>query len=147
MTMTQQIEKTITIKAPPSAAWHALTNSDLLKQWMVDPELEMEIITDWRVGNPIIVKGFHHKKFENKGTVLQFEPNKVLQYNFLSSLSRLPDTPENYTSVEFRLTPLENQTSLTLTLSNFPTEALLKHVDFYWRITIEILKRVIEKQG
>lgn len=104
--MTQRIEKSILIKSSPSAVWEALTNPDVMKQWMSEPEIEMEIFTDWKVGNPIVIKGFHHIRFENKGTVLQFEPGKVIQYNFLSSLSRLPDKPENYTSTEFRLTSL-----------------------------------------
>jgi uncharacterized protein YndB with AHSA1/START domain len=143
--MTQQIEKTIIIKALPFAVWDALTNPEVMKQWMGEPELEMEIITDWQVGTPILIKGFHHIRFENKGTILQFEPNQVLEYNFLSSLSRLHDTYENYTIVQFRLMLLDNQTSLTLTVSNFPTEAIFNHVNFYWRTTLEILKKVIEK--
>lgn len=146
--MTQRIDKTIIIKAPPYTVWDTLTNPDMIRQWVGEPEMGIEIITDWKVGNPIVIKGFHHIKFENKGTVLHVEPNKVLQYNYLSSLSRLPDKPENYSIVEFRLAPapLENQTSLTLTLSNFPTETIFKHLDFYWKTTVEIIKKVIEKQ-
>jgi len=87
--MTQRIDKTIIIEATPSAVWDALTNPDLMKQWMGEPEIGIEIITDWKIGGLIIINGFHHIKFENKGTVLKFEPGKVLQYNYLSSLSRL----------------------------------------------------------
>jgi uncharacterized protein YndB with AHSA1/START domain len=144
--MTQRIDRTIIIKAPPSAVWDTLTNPDLIKQWMGEPEVEIEIITDWKVGSPIVTRGFHHIRFENKGTVLQFEPDKVLRYSHLSSLSRLPDKPENYSITEFSLTPLENQTSLTLSLTNFPTESIFKHLDFYWRTTLEIIKRLVEKQ-
>ena len=144
--MTQQINKAIIIKAPPATVWNTLTNPELMKDWMGESELELEIITDWKVGNPLIIKGFHHIHFENKGTVLQFEPNKVLQYNYLSSLSQLPDKPENYSIIRFRLAPAEDHTLLTLTISNFPTETIFKHVDFYWRATIEILKKLIEEQ-
>lgn len=145
-TTMQQIEKTIFIKALPSIVWNTLTNPELMKQWMGEPEMELEIITDWKVGNAIIIKGFHHIQFENKGTVLQFEPNKFLQYNYLSSLSQLPDEPGNYSIIEFRLEPAEDHTALALTISNFPTETIFKHVDFYWRGTIEILKKLIEKK-
>jgi uncharacterized protein YndB with AHSA1/START domain len=144
--MTQRIDRTIIIKAAPSTVWGTLTNPDLIKQWMAEPEMEIEIITDWKVGSPIVIKGFHHLKFENKGIVLQFEPNKVLKYSHLSSLSRLPDKPENYSITEFRLTLLENQTSLTLSLTNFPTETIFKHLDFYWRTNREIIKTLVEKQ-
>jgi len=56
--------------------------------------MEIEVITDWKVGNPIVIQGFHHRKFENQGTVWQFEPTSVLQYDYLSSISGLADKPE-----------------------------------------------------
>jgi uncharacterized protein YndB with AHSA1/START domain len=144
-TMTQQIEKTIHIKASPSIVWNTLTNPEVMKLWMGEPEMKIEIITNWKVGTPIVLKGFHHVKFENTGTILQFEPNRILKYDYLSSISRLPDKPENHTIIEFRLTPSENQTLLTLILSNFPTESIHKHINFYWTTTIEILKKLIER--
>lgn len=144
--MTERIEKNIVIEAPVALTWNVLTKPDLMNRWMAEPELQLKIITDWKVGSPIIIKGFHHLPFENKGTVLQFEPYNALQYNYLSSISRLPDKPENYTTVAFRLSPLLHQTSLKISISNFPTEIIFKHVDFYWRGTAIKLKRLIEEQ-
>ncbi|HEY8894738.1 MAG TPA: SRPBCC domain-containing protein, partial [Niastella sp.] len=80
-----------------------------------------------------------------KGTVLQFEPGKVLSYSHLSSLSRLPDQPNNYTVITFNLAPLQDQTSLTLTINNFPTETIYRHLDFYWRTTLVMLKKFTEE--
>lgn len=144
--MSRQINFTKTIKASPAIVWDYLTHPELLKQWIAEPDMKLEILTDWKVGHPFIIKGSYHGKFENKGIVLQFEPNKILRYNYLSSVSRLPDRPENHTIVEFRMAPLKDQTILTLTLSNFPTESIFKHVDFYWRATLEILKVLIENK-
>ena len=139
------VSKTVHINAPTSVVWETLTNPELMKKWM--SETEINILTDWRVGNPFVIRGHLHRvKFENKGTVLQFEPEKLLQYSHLSSLSRLTDTPENYSIIEFRLSPIHNQTTLTLTASNFPTETIYKHFRFYWNVTLEILKRMIEKE-
>jgi uncharacterized protein YndB with AHSA1/START domain len=136
--------KTIKIDAPTSKVWDALTNPALMKKWM--SETEINIITDWKVGTPIVMHGTLNRiKFQNNGTVLQFEREKVLQYSHLSSLSRLPDEPRNYALIEFRLEPIENQTNLTLTLRNFQTEAIYKHLVFYWNVTLEILKRMIEE--
>ena len=90
--MIHVIENSATIHAPPSEVWRALTDPDLMKQWMAEPEMRIGIITDWKVGSPIIVKGRHNNvDFENKGTVLHFEPNSILRYSHLSSVSRLPD--------------------------------------------------------
>jgi uncharacterized protein YndB with AHSA1/START domain len=140
------VTKTVNIDAPASKVWEALTNPELMKKWMF--EAEIHIITDWKVGTPIVIRGhMNGKDFENNGIVLQFEPEKILQYSHLSSLSRLPDKPENYSLLEFRLAPMENRTILTLTLSNFPTESIYKHLVFYWNVTLEILKRMIEDHG
>jgi uncharacterized protein YndB with AHSA1/START domain len=140
------VTKTVNIDAPASKVWEALTNPELMKKWMF--EAEIHIITDWKVGTPIVIRGhMNGKDFENNGIVLQFEPEKILQYSHLSSLSRLPDKPENYSLLEFRLAPMENRTILTLTLSNFPTESIDKHLVFYWNVTLEILKRMIEDHG
>lgn len=132
------------IQAGPSIVWKHLTDPGLMKQWMGEPEMELDIIADWKVGSPIIIRGFHHIQFENKGYVLQFEPHRILKYDYLSSISRLPDKPENRTVIEFTLTPMEDHTSLTLTLSNFPTESIFKHVSFYWTTTLEVIKNTIE---
>jgi len=140
------ISKTIQINAPASQVWDVLTKPEVMKKWM--SESEIEIVTDWQVGSPFVIRGkLHRIKFENKGQVLQFEPERILEYSHLSSLSRLPDTPENYSMVEFRLAPGANETGLTLTLRNFPTESIDKHLVFYWNVTLEILKRTIEGQA
>jgi uncharacterized protein YndB with AHSA1/START domain len=143
--MTPRIIKTITVHASVSTVWKALTNANKVRQWMAETEMEFEVITDWKEGSPIVMRGFHHTKFENRGTILRIKPEDIIRYNYLSSLSRLPDKPENYTIIEFHFAPLENQTILTFTATNFPTEAILKHIDFYWGTTLEILKKLIEK--
>jgi uncharacterized protein YndB with AHSA1/START domain len=140
----EPIQRTIVINAPPPAVWEALTHPDLMKQWLGEPEMGIEVVTDWTVGGPILTRGFHHARFENQGTVLRFEPPAVLRYSHLSSWSRLPDKPESYSVFEFRLQPGEDHTSLTVILSGFPTESIFKHLDFYWRGTLGVLKRFVE---
>jgi len=144
--MTHIVESSATINAPPSGVWRALTDPDLMKQWMAEPEMRIGITTDWRVGSPIIVRGHHNNvDFENKGIILQFEPQSILRYSHLSSLAGLPDKAESYTMIELRLElTKENSTSLNVRISNFPTESIFKHWQFYWSVTIEVLKRFIE---
>jgi uncharacterized protein YndB with AHSA1/START domain len=138
--------KTITINAPASKVWQALTVPALMQQWM--SETKIDIITNWIVGGPITIKGDWYKTgFENKGYVLQFEPERLLRYSHLSSLSRLPDSLENYSIVEFRLHPQDEKTILTITLTNFPTDTIYKHLAFYWNVGVELLKKFVEEQG
>jgi uncharacterized protein YndB with AHSA1/START domain len=141
----QSFVKTIIIDAPVSRVWEALTTPELMKKWM--SESEIDILTNWKVGSPFIIRGkLHGIKFENTGTVLAFEEEKVLRYSHLSSISRLPDKPESYAVFEFLLTPIDHQTSLAFKASNFATETIDKHLAFYWNVTLEILKRMIEQQ-
>ena len=140
------IHQSITINAPASAVWHHLTTPNLMQQWMLDQDMEMEIFSDWKAGSPIVMKGKLHKiKFENLGTILQFEPEKVFEYTHLSSISRLPDQPENYCTLTFSLSPsATEETILNLSIANFPTYSIYKHMEFYWRSALVVLKRQVE---
>ncbi|OQP45403.1 ATPase [Niastella yeongjuensis] len=142
--MTNLIEKTVVINALATDVWKALTQPFLMKQWMGEDEMNLHIQTSWVVNSPITITGFHHLPFVNKGTILEFDEEKVLSYSHNSSLSRLPDEPENYSVIKFNLSPAETQTALTLTISNFPTETIHKHLEFYWQSTIVLLKKFIE---
>lgn len=139
------VNKSILINAPLERVWEILTIPELLKQWMFPTELE--IMTDWQVGSPFIIRGILHGiPFENKGTVIKFEPRRVLQYSHLSSVSRLADEPANYTTIEFRLTPVSrNETDLALTLQNFPTQVIYKHLNFYWNSALAVIKQRLEQ--
>jgi len=141
------LKKEITINAGDGHVWNALTNPDVMVQWMGEPEMKMQVITTWDVGSSLVIKGFHHTPFANKGIVIKFVPTSILEYSYLSSLSRLPNRPENYTLLEFLLTPVENQTLVQLNIRGFPTETIYRHVDFYWTSTLILLKQTIEKNA
>ncbi len=60
-----------TIHAPASNVWDAITKPELIKQYMFGTD----VITDWKVGHPIIYRGeWQGKPFEDKGKVLKVEP-------------------------------------------------------------------------
>jgi len=59
--MIRVIENSVTIDALPSEVWRALTDPDLMKQWMAEPVMRTEIFTDWKVGSPIVVMGHHFR--------------------------------------------------------------------------------------
>jgi uncharacterized protein YndB with AHSA1/START domain len=141
----QNILKSIRIDASVIAVWEALTQPELMKSWMADSE--MEIVTTWDVSTPIVINVQEvspKTSFKNSGLVLQFVKEHVLEYSHLSSLSQLPDQDENYTIITFTSQQEENQTLLKVNLSNFPTESIYKHIDFYWTITLDVLKWFVE---
>ncbi len=144
--MQQLQEKHITIEAPVSGVWKAITDIRSVREWMGGDELELEVTTSWEMGTPLVIRGFHHVRFENKGIVLEFTPERVMSYSFLSSVSRLPDLMENYSVVRFELREEGMRTLLTLQLFNFPTETIYHHLNFYWNSTLMILKRMVESR-
>lgn len=139
--MEDVLEKKALINAPAAEVWKLLTDTELMKTWMGSEEMELAITTSWEPGTPILIKGFHHAKFENRGTVLEYVRDSVVSYNFLSSISRLPDEPGNHTILRFVLTSEGDQTAVLLTISNFPTEAIYHHLNFYWNVTLAMLSR------
>jgi len=142
--MTDKFSTTVTINSEPAKVWTTLTDIELMRQWLGEPEMKIEVQTDWKINSKILIRGFHHINFENKGIILQYDREKKLSYSHLSSISRLPDKPESYSILEFILTAFDKQTLLTLNISNFPTETIRKHLEFYWRTTIVNIKRKAE---
>lgn len=142
--MANEFSSTVLIHASPAQVWATLTTREIMTIWMGSPEMEIKVVTDWKVNSPIFIHGFHHVKFENRGLVLQYDRESKLSYSHLSDISRLPDIPENYSILEFVLTPIEDKTQLTLTITSFPTEVIRKHLEFYWRTTIIGIKKVAE---
>lgn len=141
-----EIAQTILIDAPAQLVWDSLTRTELMTQWMGDSEMAVEVETDWVVGKPIVVRGFHHVRFQNIGVVLEFNPIARLVYTHLSSLSRLPDEPGSYTTLEFNLRSAGAATSLDFLATGFPTESIFKHLQFYWGGTLQVLKQTVERR-
>jgi uncharacterized protein YndB with AHSA1/START domain len=143
--MTNSFSTRTIINASPTKVWQTLTNTEVMSQWLGDPDMEIEVQTIWQVNAPIIIKGFHHVQFGNKGIVLAFEKERKLSFTHLSSVSRLPDIPESYSTLTFILEPGDNGTHLMLNIENFPTESIRKHLEFYWRTTLITIKDKVEK--
>jgi uncharacterized protein YndB with AHSA1/START domain len=139
------VNRTITINAPPSEVWQALTNPDLANQWL-SPDGATTVTSDWQVGSPITYAGtWRRRKYADKGIILQLDPERTFQYSYWSQFSRLPDSPENYSVIGFELTPTENGTTLTLTHSNFQREEIYGHANFYWATALHRIKNLLEK--
>ncbi|MCF3107195.1 SRPBCC domain-containing protein [Niabella sp. CC-SYL272] len=140
------IEKSILINAGRERVWAVLTAPALMLQWMGEAEMKLEVVTQWKVGLPLVIKGVHHLPFENKGIVLAVDTGRRLQYSQISSLSRLEEKEVNYSVFEFLLTSDGTQTRLSLTIKGFPTDTIYKHLAFYWNATVFKIKQVAENE-
>ena len=131
-----------TINAPASKVWDALTNPTLIKEYLFGTN----VTTDWKVGSPITYKGeWQGKSYEDKGRILQVEPEKLLVSTFWSALSGLPDVPENYQTVRYELSSNGDETTLNLIQDNNATQEAADHSSENWRMVLDGLKNLLEK--
>jgi len=132
---------TSTINAPASKVWDALTKPDLIKQYLFGTEVN----TDWQVGSPITYKGkWEGKTYEDKGKILQIEPEKLLVSTFWSSLAGLPDLPENYKTVHYELSPENGGTKLTIIQDNNASQEEADHSAQNWNTVLDGMKKLLE---
>jgi len=132
---------TITIHAPTSKVWEALTKPEIIKQYLFGTT----VTTDWRVGSPITYEGiWKGKAYKDKGKILQVEPGKLLVSTFWSALSGLPDAPENYQTVRYELAPEGSSTRLSITQDNNATQQDADHSAQNWQVVLEGLKKLLE---
>lgn len=134
---------TIDINAPIAAVWDGITKPELIKQYMHGTDTA----TDWLTGSPVTWSGeWNGQAYEDKGVVLEVEPNTHLKYTHWSPMSGSEDKPENYHTVSLDLVEQGNSTKLTLTQSNNPSqEAADKMAQNAWGPMMQGLKKILEQ--
>jgi len=131
------------INAAPTKVWEALTQPDLIRQYLFGTNTE----TDWKPGSPIFSRGvWEGKSYEDKGTVLEVVPEKRLVYTYWSGFSGVPDTPENYKTITFELAQDGTKTLLTLTQDNNADEKSKTHSEKNWQMVLDGLKKLVESK-
>jgi len=131
----------VLIRASPDRVWKALTDREMIRQYLFGTEAE----SDWKEGSPIRYRGvWQGKAYEDKGEVLRVVPGRLLETSFWSSLSGLPDIPENYRKVSYELTPEGDGTRLTLTQDGNATEEERAHSEGNWKLVIGTMKKILE---
>ena len=140
---TAQVDKVIAASAPD--IWTALTTPSALKQFFFGAD----VITDWKVGSPIRMKGeFKGKTYEDKGNIVAFDPPRQLSFSHWSAMSGQADTPANYHLVTFDLAPEGAATHVTLSQANLTggvTASDIEHRAEYeknWTSVLDGLARV-----
>lgn len=137
-----QGQVTVVVKAPPSAVWKALTDPEMIKQYLFGTQ----VTTDWKVGSPITYTGvWQGKAYEDKGIILEVIPGKSLVSTYWSGMSGKADVPENYQRVAYSLEPAPEGTRLTLTQGNIPSEKERDHSIQNWGMVLEALKKLVER--
>lgn len=131
----------IMIDAPPSKVWEALTTPELIRGWFFGVDTE----TDWTVGSPIVHRGeYQGKPYKDRGTIVRFEPGRLLVHTHWSPLSGVSDRPEHYQEVSWSLSEHEGGTELVVSEVNLPSEEARAVSEKGWWSALAALRDLLE---
>ncbi len=140
--MAHSTSASITIRAPLTRVWDAITKPDIIKQYFFGTDLD----TDWKVGSPLYFRGeWQGKRYEDRGTVLLFEPMRALAFNYWSSMSGTEDKPETRLVVRYELEEGPDGVRVTIGNSNLASQAAADHSAENWRGVLAALQRLLEQ--
>jgi uncharacterized protein YndB with AHSA1/START domain len=132
---------TITMNAPAARVWEALTKPELVKQW----QYGADVITDWQKGSPIVYRSeWEGTVFEQKGTILEIEPHKLVKYSLFAPRPDLDDTPENSFTMTYALQEANGKTTLTITQDDPREQRPQEQVEENENSVLDGLKKLVE---
>ena len=133
----------IEINAPASLVWTALTSPEIIKKYFFGTSAD----STWKVGDPITFTGdYHGRHYQDKGTILEVNPNKTFRYTYWSSISGIDDKPENYVPITYSLREMNGVTTLTVTQENIPDERMKGDAEQTWNKVLSNLRDVIQEE-
>lgn len=135
------LKTSITINAAAALVWKALTDPEIVKQYFFGTEQT----SDWQKGGDIVWTGeWDGKTYRDHGKILDIVPGSYLQYSYWSSMSNLPDIPENYQVVSYDLSETDGVTTLTISQDNVKDEAAKEHSETNWQYIFGAMKKMVE---
>jgi len=133
----------VEIKALITKVWKALIEPEQIKKYLFGTNT----VCDWKVGSPIKFSGvWDGKPYEDKGTILAIEPEKLLTYTYWSNFSGKPDLPENYQVVTYKVRSEKDKTIFDLIQENCPSEEAKEHSAGNWNMVLSSLKEMLEEK-
>jgi uncharacterized protein YndB with AHSA1/START domain len=136
------LKTSIEIKAPAAKVWQALTDAAIVKQYFFGTNVR----TDWKKGSPIFWEGeWEGKSYQDKGTILDIDPGKMVKYDYWSSMSGTENVPENYVDVTYELSESNGTTTLTITQEKIKSEESKAHSEQNWQWIFGKMKEMVER--
>ena len=143
---TDQIQKTVVLRAPRSKVWRALTDSAQFGQWF-QARPDGPFTAGRRVRGPMTYPGYEHLTFEI--TVERVEPERLFSWRWQpgGDPDKYPNEPT--TLVVFELEEVPEGTRLTVTESGFDRLPIARSPKAYrendagWTGQIENLRKYV----
>jgi uncharacterized protein YndB with AHSA1/START domain len=136
----QTVNATVKVSASPAQVWHAITDPDLISEYFFGTSVE----TTWQPGSPITWSGeYDGRSYQDKGEVVEVEPEKRLVVTHFSPMSGQDDVPENYHRLTYQLEDAGDHTVVTLEQDNTP-EGSMEEFRANWETMLGNLKELVE---
>lgn len=136
------VSRELLVGASSEKVWFALTDRETIKKYFFGTEA----ISDWKEGSSLIFQGeFEGKTYQDKGTILDSRPGKLLKYSYWSGWSGLEDKEENYSQVSYELEGKGSSTLLKLTQKGFANDEVFAHAEGGWKMVLDNLKKLLEE--
>jgi len=131
----------VAIDAPRAQVWRALVTPEDIRRYMFGTD----VVSDWKVGSSIVWRGeWKGSTFEDKGVILEADPERTLRYSHFSPLSGLPDEPDNYHSVTIELSSEGKKTRVSLAQDKNSGEQAREHSESNWATMLTALREFLE---
>lgn len=132
---------TRTIHTNAGQVWKVLTQPDLVKRWMMGAKVN----STWKPGAPITWSGeYDGKSYQDKGEIIESEPEQRLAYTHFSAMSGAEDKPENYHRVRWMLDEQDGATKLSLRQTGATSAKEAEQFKTNWQTMLDKLRDVAE---
>jgi uncharacterized protein YndB with AHSA1/START domain len=135
------VEREININVNAPDVWNALTNPEIIKEYLYGTEA----VSEWREGADLIFQGeYQGMKYRDLGVIKKFEKNRLFQYSYYSGFSGLEDKPENYFLITYEIEDEANGVCLSVRQENIKSEESRDHTDHNWQLALKKIKEILE---
>ena len=134
------IKKSVYIDAKPEAVYDALTSSDAIVNYLPIKK----VTSEWKVGGEVLLDGeIDGKQFKDHGLIEILSRPTQFKYSYWSTNHGTERTPENYSTISYRLLPQQKGTQLDLEHSNLRAEHK-QIMDSVWDSLLSSLRKYVE---
>jgi uncharacterized protein YndB with AHSA1/START domain len=129
----------VVITAPRSRVWEVLVRPETIFEIMP----VRDVIAAWRPASAFVWRfEMQGKILDVTGTVLRYEADRVLEYDYLDPLVR-----NNRHRVTIELSEEGTATRVSVVQDRNLTRAALAHAEGGWRLALSNLKAIVEGRG
>jgi uncharacterized protein YndB with AHSA1/START domain len=137
-------EKSVLIRATAGEIWNILTNPEKIPLFMFGSQVD----TDWQPGSPVsFFRNSNGTRYVDKGNIIDYKKEKVLQFSYWSSQEGYEDVPENYSVITYSIQPIKDDTcELTYRRDKIPLEFERANQEKYLPMLMEGIKKLAENE-